>query len=150
VTFGFGAVGATVVGAEVVLNYTTGEITGFTFAGVQAGWNGAISMTGNIGLVYGLQPTNSNYSKGFEGLSGSYLGAGAYAAASSPLGATRPGLPATAGLTGGAALLGKAGVGVSKTSYGAPRQLGNLNEGPGINYGTAFDRIMLVAHQICR
>jgi hypothetical protein len=69
VSGGAGALGATVAGGEIVLNYDTGQISAFGFGGFQGGWNGVLSATAYTGLAWGLNGNNSNYSGGFSGFS---------------------------------------------------------------------------------
>jgi hypothetical protein len=42
---GVGAMGGTIGGGEVVLNYDSGQVSAFGFGGLQGGWNGVLSAT---------------------------------------------------------------------------------------------------------
>lgn len=131
VSGGVGGVGAAIAGAEVVMNYNSGQISGFTYGGVQVGWNGVASASLYEGYVYGLNDSNSNYSGGFTGLTAA-AGPGAFAAAGSG-GMTSGGAgmiptgPVKAfGASIGAGLVGGFSGGVSITNYSEPTQMGKL------------------------
>lgn len=55
---------------ETVVKYSSGQVSGFYFGGVQVGWNSGASGSVYSGYVYGLNGSNSNYSGGFTGFNG--------------------------------------------------------------------------------
>lgn len=70
VSGGVGGVGSVVGGGELVINYDSGQVSAFGFGGGQVGWNGGLSASVYGGFVWGLNSSNSNYSKGFTGVNG--------------------------------------------------------------------------------
>lgn len=77
-----GALGSFGGGAELLVNYNSGQTSAFGFGSFQPGWNGAASYSVYTGFVWGLSPSNSNYSNGFTGFNAS-MGAGIVLASSS-------------------------------------------------------------------
>jgi len=63
-----GAVGSVGYSLELVVNYDSGEASGFATGGIQGGWNGVGTGTVFSGLIYGpLGNSNEGYSGGFSG-----------------------------------------------------------------------------------
>lgn len=133
--FGTGLLGGVVGGVEVVKNYDTGQVSGFTYGGVHAGWNGGFSVDAHAGLAWGLDGNNSNYSGGFTGASGSAGILGAYAAGGNPglqSGGLRGLLPSrdgvkVAGILVGANLMGVGTGEINTTYYSSPHQFGRAS-----------------------
>ena len=147
---GIGGVGSVGSGAELVVNYDTGQVSAFAFGGLQVGWNGGVSGSVYAGFIYGLNGSNSNYSGGFTGVNGA-AGAGGFAASSSggltggtrglvPNGAVRVG-----GVSYGTGLLGGFSGGVTVTNYTTPAQVGKY-WGFGLN---PVDWLLVAARQAC-
>ncbi len=67
----WGGVGSVGGSFDVVVNYRSGEVTGFATATGQAGWNGGVSIGLSTGLVYGLGNSNAKYSGSSRGFGGS-------------------------------------------------------------------------------
>lgn len=67
-----GGVGGQNASLSVVINYSSGQVSGFATGGFQAGWNGLIQGSVSTGFIYGsLGSNNSGYSGLFVGGSGS-------------------------------------------------------------------------------
>jgi len=77
-TFGvsgtFGGLGAAGGGGELLLNYNTGQVSAFGFGVGGVGWNGALQVSAYTGFVRGIVGDNSNYSGGFSGYNGGWIG----------------------------------------------------------------------------
>jgi hypothetical protein len=131
VSGGIGGIGRVGGGAEVVVNYNSGQTSAFAFGGLQLGWNGGVSGSVDSGFVYGLNSSNSNYSGGFTGVNGD-------AAGLSPTGGVR-----AAGLSLGAVLLGGFSGGVSATNYTNPLQRGKFAA------FTPVDFLLYAVRQVC-
>ncbi len=74
-TFGIsgsvGGVGGQTGSVEIVINYNTGEMSGFASGGLLAGWNGVAQASVSSGFIYGaLNGDNSGYSGGFSAFQG--------------------------------------------------------------------------------
>lgn len=129
VSGGVGGIGSSGGGGELVVNYSTGQVSAFGFGGFQLGWNGGASGSVYSGYVWGLNGSNSNYSGGFTGVNGA-LGLGGFAESSSGgltggAGGLIPnGNVNAAGMSFGAGLLGGFSGGVTATNYSSPVQLG--------------------------
>jgi len=132
---GLGGIGSVGGGLETVVNYSSGQVSGFSFGGVQVGWNGGASGSVYSGYVYGLNGSNSNYSGGFTGFNGG-AGPGVFGASSSggltggvsglgvnPL---APGAVTSGGLSFGGGLLSGFAGGVTATNYSNPIQMGKF------------------------
>jgi RHS repeat-associated protein len=157
VSGGIGGLGATVVGAEVVVNYNTGEISGFVYSEVQGGWNGVLSGSAYIGFTHGLGWSNANYTGGFMtasgtvGLPGSPVGIGGFKAVSAPIGSFQPspgGTIARGGMAG-ASMRGAVTLGVSKTHY-VQRNSVSIRSAAGQAVATPVDNLMYSLRQACR
>ena len=148
---GFGSVGG---GGEIVINYQSGQVSAFSFGGVQVGWNGGASGSAYTGFVYGLNASNSNYSGGFTGVNGG-AGFGGFAARSSGgLTGGAGGLLPTNGVTAagvsfGAGLLSGATGGVTATNYSDPFQFGSGFSAL-IRSFSPIDSLMYLAQQGCK
>jgi hypothetical protein len=127
-----GAVGSVTASVEVVRNYNTGEISGFTSGGIQAGWNGGASATVSTGFIYGLGNSNSNYSGSFTTVQAG-AGAGGFVSSSSggftkgPSGVKPTGKVIVAGASLGTSLITTPKGGVSATNYSSPASLGSID-----------------------
>src|SRR5882724_9459702 len=62
---GVGIVGGQTGGVEQLINYNTGEVSGFGYGGLQAGLNGGLNGSVNAAFVWNLGDSNSNYSGPF-------------------------------------------------------------------------------------
>lgn len=151
---GLGGVGSVGGGGEVVINYNSGQVSAFSFGGVQAGWNGGASGSAYTGFVYGLNASNSNYSGGFTGVNGG-AGFGGFAARSSGgLTGGAGGLLPTSGVTaagvsfGGGLLSGATG-GVTATNYSNPFQFGAAMSAA-IRSLNPIDSLLYAARQVCK
>jgi len=139
----WGAVGSVGGSLDAVMNYNTGEVSGYATGGFQAGWNGGVSLTGSGGLIWGLGKSNANYSGRFNGWYGSWsvpvepqFGLGGFKSSSSN-GVT------VLGASVGAALLGKLQGGKTWTDTTQPLSLGKFT-----NFGLT-DFALYLARQIC-
>jgi RHS repeat-associated protein len=146
---GLGGVGSPGAGGELVVNYSSGQVSAFGFVGFQVGWNGGASGSVYSGFVYGLNNSNSNYSGGFTGVNGG-AGLGGFLASSSggltggtsrlvPNGAVKVG-----GVSFGGGLVGGFSGGVTATSYSSPTQLGKYWA------FTPLDWLLYAATQVCK
>jgi hypothetical protein len=148
VSGGIGGIGSVGGGAEVVVNYNSGQTSAFAFGGLQLGWNGGVSGSVYTGFVYGLNSSNSNYSGGFTGVNGG-AGLGGFVASSSGgmthgvSGLSPTGEVKAVGVGLGAALLGGFSGGVSATNYANPLQLGKFAA------FTPADFLLYAARQLC-
>jgi hypothetical protein len=132
VSGGLGAVGAVVGGGELVVNYNSGQVSAFGFGGTQAGWNGVASGSVYAGYVWGLNNSNSNYSRGFSGVQGGARGfVGLIQASSGGLTADlggaaslQPPVVVAGGLGTGA--VGPFTAGVTVTEYSPPLSIGKF------------------------
>lgn len=138
---------------EMVVNYGSGQVSGFYFGGVQLGWNGGASGSVYSGYAYGLNGTNSNYGGGFTGFNGG-LGPGVFGASTSSgltggvsglaVNPSAPGAVSVGGLSFGGGLLGGFSGGLTATNYTSPIQMGKF---------WAFDAsdwAMYAATQLCK
>ena len=151
VSGGVGGTGGAEGGLELVLNYDSGQISGFAFGGVQGGWNGVFSGMLYSGFVYGLNGSNSNYSGGFTGFNGG-AGLGVFGASSSGgltgnlQGLVPNGTVKAGGVSVGASLVGAFSGGVTATQYTNPLQLGK-------NWAFALspvDELIYDMRQVCK
>jgi hypothetical protein len=146
---GLGGIGSLGGGGEVVVNYNSGQVSAFGFGGLQVGWNGGASGPIYTGFVYGLNNSNSNYSKGFTGANGGYVLGGFAASSSGGLTGGASGLAPngqvkTGGVSFGASLIPTPTGGVTATNYTKPLQLGKFWAfGP-------TDFALYVARQVCK
>jgi RHS repeat-associated protein len=146
-TVGFGGaiggVGATVGGGELVLNYRSGGTDAFLFGGIQAGWNGAASVSGYTGFVWGLNAGSSNYSGGATGINAGD-GLGLFAASSSGglAGFGEKSLPdlgvVSAGVTVGVSFVPLPTFGTTVTNYSRPYPVGQYYGYSWYDYGLYF------------
>ncbi|MGA7615720.1 MAG: RHS repeat-associated core domain-containing protein, partial [Thermoanaerobaculia bacterium] len=114
---GVGAIGSGVAGGEIVMNYDSGQVSAFTFGGLQLGWNGVASAQAYTGVVSGLRPDNANYSGIFVGGYGS-AAVGIFGASSTDHSVK------TGGASLGASLIESPTFGVNVTQYSSPLQIG--------------------------
>jgi len=146
---GLGGVGSVGGGMEMVLNYNSGQISGFYFGGGQIGWAGGVSGSVYSGYVWGLNDSNSNYGGGFTGANAG-AGIGGFAASTSGgltgggNGLKPDGSVNSAGLSFGGSLVGALSGGLTATNYTDPIQMGSF-------WGfDANDWSMYVAKQVCK
>ena len=65
VSGGIGGIGGQTGSLELVVNYNTGQVSGFVSGGFQAGWNGVAQASASTGFIYGdLMADNSGYKGG--------------------------------------------------------------------------------------
>jgi hypothetical protein len=150
-------VGSVGGGFEEVVNYNSGQVSGFYFGGGQLGWNGGASGSLYSGYVYGLNDSNSNYAGGFTGVNGG-AGPGGFVASSSggltglannglsglAVNPSAPNAVTVGGLSFGAGLLGGFSGGITATNYSSPIQMGKF---------WAFDALdwaLYAQRQICK
>lgn len=128
---------------EIVINYNTGEASAFVFSGEQAGWNGGLSGTIYEGFITGLGNNNSNYSKWFTGVSGSWGPFGLFTN-TSPDQKVKP-----SGFSLSQSMLGKSAGSVGATYDSKPLPAGGLFslDGPP---ASAMDYVFFVARQFCQ
>jgi len=150
---GVGGVGSAGGGMEMVVNYDSGQVSGFYFGGLQLGWNGGAPGSVYSGYAYGLNGSNSNYGGGFTGFNGG-LGPGVFGASTSggltggvsglAVRPSAPGAVNVGGLSFGGGLLGGFSGGLTATNYTSPIQMGKF---------WAFDVgdwAMYAAKQVCK
>jgi hypothetical protein len=69
-----GGIGGQNGSLSVVINYASGQVSGFATGGLQVGWNGLAQASVSVGFIYGaLRPNNEGYSGTFT--TGSFSGA---------------------------------------------------------------------------
>jgi RHS repeat-associated protein len=69
-----GGIGGQNGSVSVVINYASGQVSGFATGGLQVGWNGLAQASVSVGFIYGaLRPNNEGYSGTFT--TGSFSGA---------------------------------------------------------------------------
>jgi hypothetical protein len=129
VSGGFGLTGGGIYGLEAVVNYDSGQISLFAFGGGQVGWNGIFSASAYSGFAYGLNRSNTNYSKGFTGFNASGQTLGGFAAFSNDglAGGLRGLMPNRKVRVGGLSLGRSATgftIGMTGTYYSPPLQVG--------------------------
>lgn len=122
----FGGVGSTVGPAEALLNYNTGQVSGFVSGGIQVGWNAGASASLFTGYIWGLGSSNANYSGGFTGVSGGAVLGGYASSSSGGLTSGTAGLAPNGQVNAvGVSLLPTPTVGASATNYSLPTSLGS-------------------------
>jgi RHS repeat-associated protein len=131
VSGGLGGIGSVGGGMEMVVNYSSGQVSGFYFGGGQLGWNGGASGSVYNGYIYGLNNSNSNYGGGFTGFNGAYgvgvFGASTSGGLTSGVGGLAPDGVVTVGGVGiGAGLMGGFSGGATATNYTEPIQGGSF------------------------
>jgi hypothetical protein len=71
VSGGIGGIGGQTGSLELVVNYGSGQVSGFASGGLQLGWNAGAQGSAFTGFIYGdLQADNGGYHGGFTSLSG--------------------------------------------------------------------------------
>jgi hypothetical protein len=74
VNYSLGGIGGQNGSLSTVVNYDSGQVSGFATGGMQLGWNGLVQASVSTGFIYGaLGSNNSGYSGTFTG--GSFSGA---------------------------------------------------------------------------
>lgn len=110
-----GLLGGQTGSLSVVINYQSGQVSGFATGGLQVGWNGGAAASASTGFVYGnLGPNNDGFSGNFVTGYGSGPVFGGY-------GSFGKGV-AVFGASAGANLTGGAGGGANFTKTTAPCQ----------------------------
>jgi hypothetical protein len=137
----------------MVVNYNTGQTSGFLSGGAQAGWNGGVSGSVFSGFIYGpLNGDNSGYSGGFTTTSIPVYpeyGLNAFVSASSggltgPSGVVpTPGGVSVVGVSAGGSLLNTQTGGVSVTNYTKPLSFGKWG------LTTPIDFLLFLARRGC-
>lgn len=160
-----GIIGGATGSVERLVNYNTGEVSGFVSGGFQGGYNGGASVSIETGFVYNLGNSNSAYSGGFTTASASYAtpvpftSVGVFTSASSggfsstPASAINfsPGGAKVVGISTSAALFGRYGFGVSATNYSQPIALGNMLTNPASSpLAEILDVALYVSRQVCQ
>ena len=158
----FGLVGGLSGSVETVVNYNTGEVSGFLSGGLHAGYVGGLSGSGFLGAVRNLGNSNNNYAGPFTNAS---VGAGPFAltASASSGGLTNPGtlskngVQVVSGSVGASFLPTPVSLNASVTYFTNPIPMGNIanntsafpSDLPGFGL-SLFDRIMFFARQVCK
>jgi hypothetical protein len=113
-----GGIGGQNGSLSVVINYNSGQVSGFATAGLQAGWNGIAQASVSTGFIYGgLGSNNSGYSGTFTTFSGSGATFGGYGSFGNRVQVFGPSL--------GASLTGATGT-LSSTVTSSPLQFGEI------------------------
>jgi RHS repeat-associated protein len=151
--YSLGGVGGQTSSVEMVVNYNTGQTSGFLSGGAQAGWNGGVSGSVFSGFIYGpLNGDNSGYSGGFTTTSIPVYpeyGLNAFVSASSggltgPSGVVpTPGGVSVVGVSAGGSLLNTQTGGVSVTNYTKPLSFGKWG------LTTPIDFLLFLARRGC-
>jgi RHS repeat-associated protein len=119
VSGGIGGIGGQTGSLELVVNYRSGQVSGFASGGFQFGWNGVAQGSVTTGVINGdLRADNSGYKGAFNSVSFNPAVLGGYASASSGGGTNVVG--GSAGLN----LLGTPTLTISRTYYTKPLSLG--------------------------
>jgi hypothetical protein len=114
-----GLIGGQTGALSIVVNYTTGQVSGFATGGLQAGWNGAAAASISDGYIWGnLGQTNA----GFSGRTVSGFGSGPVLGGYGSFGDGIRFFGATAGMN----LMGGAGGGANFTFTSRPFQFPNM------------------------
>jgi len=115
---GIGGIGGQNGSLSVVVNYNSGQVSGFATGGLQVGWNGIAQASVSTGFIYGaLGSNNSGFSGSFTTGSGSGATFGGY-------GSFGNGVQVYGGSLG-ASLTGATGT-LSRTATSSPLQFGNI------------------------
>ncbi len=134
---GIGEIGGQNGSLSLVINYNSGQVSGFATGGVQAGWNGIAQASVSTGFIYGeLGSNNSGYSGRFTGgsLSGATFGVfGSFGKGVQVYGASL-GASMTGGLT----------FGLSRTATSNPVPLGSALTNP---LSTPLDQALTLARK---
>ena len=145
-----GGVGGQTGSLELVVNYNTGQTSGFASGGLQAGWNGGLQGSVFSGFIYGgLNGNNSGYSGGFTAVQGG-AGLGFFRASSSGgltggvKGVVPNGNVTATGASFGASLIPTPTGGVSVTNYTKPLSLGK-----GLGLSSPIDLLFYLARRGC-
>ncbi len=130
-----GLLGGQTGSLSVVINYQSGQVSGFATGGLQVGWNGAAATSVSTGFIYGnLGSNNGGYSGPFVTGYGSGPVFGGYASFSNGV--------SVYGASMGANLTGGAGGGANFTETTAPHQFGPV---VGSLFKTPLDNILSLA-----
>jgi RHS repeat-associated protein len=134
-------------GGEAVYNWNTGQVSAFGYGGGVAGFNGGGSVSVNVGLIYQLGSSNSNYSGPFTTVAGSVGPFGGFGSLSGTPTSINLSSPKVAGGSVGASMFGARTGTVSVTKYSAPRNLGNFASGSAS--ATSTDYFMYLVRRVC-
>jgi len=124
-----GTLGGVTGGGEVVLNYNTGQVSGFGYAGGFAGFNGGGSVSVTGGMIFNLGQSNSNYSGPFTTAAGSIGPFGAFVSITGTPNSLNLSQPKVLGMSAGASLFGVGTGTLGVTKYSNPHDLGNFAKG---------------------
>jgi hypothetical protein len=138
-----------------VVNYNTGEISGFASGGVGVGWNGGAQGSVNGGFIFNLGDSNASYKGPFtnisasagEGLSGGIFAGAASGGLGHPLSIDWGG-PNIVGGSAGLSVVGPGTLVASVTYYTKPLDMGNIFTNP--SAASALDYFMYAVRQVCR
>jgi hypothetical protein len=148
-----GGVGSDVASFESVVNYNTGEISGFASGGVGVGWNGGAQGSVNGGFIFNLGDSNASYKGPFTNGSASVGPVGIFTGLSSG-GLNNPvdfnfGGPNVVGVSAGLSVIDAFPIGGgSVTYYTEPVPMGNIFSNPSAT--SVLDYVMYAARQVCR
>jgi hypothetical protein len=136
-TIALGGIGVGTFSFEQVVNYKTGEVSFFNAAGLQGGWNGALSVGASTGPIYGnLGDGNVNYKGWFYTVQGSVRGVGGGYSTGGDI------HTATVGVSGGFA---KGTLTGGRIVYDNPTPLGSVFAGG----NHPVDQYLTIAKQFC-
>jgi RHS repeat-associated protein len=152
VSGGIGGVGGQTGSLELVINYNSGQISGFASFGLQVGWNGGAQGSAFTGFLYGqLNSNNSGYAGGFSTISGSVGPFGGFHSSSSggwtqgAQGLVPNGNVTATGASIGASLIPPFTATGSATIYSRPLSLGKYWA-----LGNPVDGGLFLARQVCK
>jgi hypothetical protein len=131
-----GGIGGQNGSLSAVVNYNTGQLSGFATGGLQLGWNGGAQASVSSGFIYGaLGSNNSGFSGGFTTVSlSSGEGVGGFASFGNGV--------QVYGASAGISLIPSPTGGISRTQTSQP-----LNMGSGLN--NLFDDALYLARRAC-
>ena len=147
VSGGIGGIGGQTGSLELVVNYQSGQVSGFASAGLQLGWNGGAQGSVFTGFIYwDLGANNSGYSGGFTSLSANAGVGGSLSVSSGGLnGPTNFRPVSVAALNLGTSLVpGPTGT-ASATNYTQPLSLGKFWA-----LSNPLDLTLFLAAQVCK
>jgi hypothetical protein len=145
VSGGIGGIGGQTGTLELVMNYDSGQVSGFASGGFQFGWNGGAQGSVFTGYISGpLGGDNGGYQGGFTTASLSVPVPAPGLSAVGSVSKSGNGVKSVTGGVGGS-LLGRYGLTVSKTDYTKPLQLGKYWA-----FSNPNDLLFFIAHQVCK
>ncbi len=143
-----GTLGGVTGGGEIVLNYNTGQVSGFGYAGGFAGFNGGGSASVTGGLIFNLGNSNSNYSGPFTTAAGSVGLIGGFASVTGTPNSLNLSAPKVLGASVGITMFGVGTGTVSVTKYSNPRDLGNFANGTAP--AGEVDYLLYLVRRVCK